>query len=235
MTDDDLIDGVGDSDPPDDDVMAVVCAADLAALGASAPVDEVHKVGADLVRRWQEPHRVYHTLRHLAEMLAALGELWAHGELAAPQVVRLRVAAWYHDAVYEPASPAGGNEEASAVLALNQLDAAGLPLSEIETVATLVAATATHDLDHGAAVPGAAAFLDADLWILAAPSERYEEYTAQVRREYAGVPDEAFRAGRARFLDGLAGRARLYATAHARAAWEPAARANIAAESARLT
>ena len=41
---------------------------------------------------------------------------------------------------------------------------------------------------------------DADLAILAATPERYAEYAADVRREYAHVPDDLFRAGRAAVL-----------------------------------
>ena len=45
-----------------------------------------------------------------------------------------------------------------------------------------------------------AAFHDADLWILSAPQERFDAYCAQVREEYAFVPQDAYRAGRTAVL-----------------------------------
>ena len=71
---------------------------------------------------------------------------------------------------------------------------------------------------------------DADLAILAAAPERYAEYAADVRREYAHVPDDLFRAGRAAVLRDLLAKPSLFHTAHAREHWEAAARANVEAE-----
>ncbi|MGH3379956.1 MAG: HD domain-containing protein, partial [Actinoallomurus sp.] len=72
-------------------------------LLASWPGPEA--IGADLLRRYAEPHRRYHTTTHLAEVLDHVGEL--AGEAADADAVRL--AAWFHDAVYDPAR--GDNEE----------------------------------------------------------------------------------------------------------------------------
>ena len=75
---------------------------------------------------------------------------------------------------------------------------------------------------------------DADLAILAATPERYAEYTADVRREYAHVPDDLFRPGRAAVLRDLLAKPSLFHTAHAREHWEARARANVEAELSRL-
>ena len=74
------------------------------------------------------------------------------------------------------------------------------------------------------------ALSDADLAILAAETERYADYTASVRREYAHVPDADFAVGRALVLRDLLSKPALFQTAHGRAAWEARARANILAE-----
>ena len=71
---------------------------------------------------------------------------------------------------------------------------------------------------------------DADLAILAATPERYAEYAADVRREYAEVPDDLFRHGRAAVLGDLLAKRSLFHTAHAREHWEAPARANVVAE-----
>lgn len=160
--------------------------------------------------------RGYHDTRHLAEVLARLDEL---GEGDDPEVV---LAAWYHDAVYDGRPDA---EERSAVLAEAELSSLDVDAAE---VARLVRLTERHD--PGPDDARGAALCDADLAILAADPDRYTEYAAGVRREYAAVPDADFRSGRLAVLEDLASRATLFRTAHARAHWETRARENLARE-----
>lgn len=204
---------------------------DVVALRPGADPTVVATVGADLLSRWSEPHRRYHDTHHLLEMLRALDELGEAGELGPADARLARLAAWWHDAVYDPAAP--DNEERSARLAAAELGRLGLDPDDVATVVGLVRMTATHDPADDA--PVTAALLDADLWVLSAPPERYAQYAARVREEYAAVPDAAFRVGRAAVLRDLVGRERLYATAYGRHAWEHRARANVAAELARLS
>ncbi|GAA1081327.1 HD domain-containing protein [Tsukamurella spumae] len=173
----------------------------------------------DLLARWNEPHRRYHTVDHLAGVLRGLDELAAAGAAFDRDAVEL--AAWFHDAVYVIGAP--DNEEQSALLAEQMLD--GDLGAE---VARLVRVTADHDVPAGD--PDAAALCDADLAILASPPERYRTYAAAVRAEYSTVPDDLFRPGRAQVLRGLLAHAFLFHTAAGRARWEDAARANLAAE-----
>lgn len=162
----------------------------------------------------------YHDDRHLAEVLARIDELGAGGD------VEVVLAAWFHDAVYDAD---GDLEERSARLAERELRplaaSAGVDVAE---VARLVRLTAGHDPapdDRRGAV-----LCDADLAILAAPADRYAAYTADVRREYAHVPDHDFAAGRLALLREFLARPRLFRTDHARRHWEDGARANLRAE-----
>ena len=75
---------------------------------------------------------------------------------------------------------------------------------------------------------------DADLWVLAAPVARFDEYCSQVRAEYAHVPAAAYARERSAVLRPFLVRDHLYRTAHARNTWEPAARENLARELTRL-
>src|SRR5690606_41538168 len=68
-------------------------------------------LGRDLLRRWREPHRRYHTVEHLRAVLDAIDELAHHADDPAA----VRFAAWFHDAVY--AGRPGEDERASAELA----------------------------------------------------------------------------------------------------------------------
>lgn len=179
-------------------------------------------IGVGLLRRYGEPHRRYHTAEHLADVLDHVDELAA--EAADADAVRL--AAWFHDAVYDPTR--GDNEERSAVLAERTLADTDLPPETTAEVARLVRLTTTHDPDAGDR--NGAVLCDADLAILAADPERYAAYAAAVREEYATVPDEMFREGRAGVLRSLLDLPALFRTATGRERWEAAARHNLRTE-----
>lgn len=179
---------------------------------------------ADLERRWAEPHRRHHDVRHLREVLAALDALAADGTPFDADATGL--AAWFHDCVYDVA--AADNEAQSAQVARDVLGAT--PLSD--EVARLVLMTVTHQAEPGDR--NAAALSDADLSVLGSTPARYREYSAAVREEFAVVPAEYYRPARAKILDEFLRREPIFHTAAGRARWEAQARVNIAAEIADL-
>ena len=187
-------------------------------------------VGERLLAAYAEPHRRYHDQQHLAEVLEAVDRLAPAVEEPA-DLLAVRLAAWFHDAVYDTTAPPGATEESSARLAEQLLPSLGLARSVVARVAALVRATATHD---GATGTDADVLFDADLSILAREPERYTAYRAGVRTEYAHVPDADFRRGRRAILQGLLDRPRIYRTAAAYDAWETRARAQVSAELAEL-
>jgi predicted metal-dependent HD superfamily phosphohydrolase len=206
---------------------------DVRTVAHRAPRDGVvQRVGADLLARWTEPDRRYHTTRHLVEMFGALEELEDAREIGDRQCSVARLAGWFHDAVYDPASPPGSNEAASAALAREMLPPLRLPDRDIADIDRLIRLTARHDTD--AEEPLDAAFHDADLWILSAPRERFDSYCDQVREEYSHVPEAAYRRGRPAVLGPLMHRDRIYRTSHALHTWETPARINLGRELARL-
>ncbi|MER6328867.1 hypothetical protein ABT298_05925 [Streptomyces sp. NPDC001034] len=176
----------------------------------------------NLLARWREPQRRYHTLAHLTAVLDHVDALQEYA--ADPDVVRL--AAWFHDAVYLPER--SENEERSARLAERALPEAGVPGAKTREVARLVRLTVTHDPaddDRDGQV-----LCDADLAILAAPPSAYAAYTAEVREEYHFVPNDAFRQGRCAVLRQLVALPGLFHTPYGREHWEATARYNLAAE-----
>ncbi|MEU5639051.1 HD domain-containing protein [Streptomyces milbemycinicus] len=182
--------------------------------------------GQDLLARWAEPQRRYHTTDHLIAILDRVDELITHA--TDPDAVRL--AAWFHDAVYLPERST--NEDRSARLAERALPEAGVPQPRTAEVARLVRLTRTHDPAPGDT--NGEVLCDADLSILASSPEHYAAYAAAVREEYGFVPDDAFRDGRAGVLRELLAMPRLFRTAEARDRWEDAARRNLATELALL-
>lgn len=204
---------------------------DLARLAPHAPPERVAALGADLLRRWNEPQRHYHTTSHLVEMFWALEELEV--KVLPPQgAVLARVGAWFHDAVYDPRAGGGANEAASAQLAAAALGGLGAGADAVDTVERLIRMTDGHDDDDGDNV--SQAFHDADLWILSAPAARFDAYCGQVRAEYAHVPDGPYAGARSQILRDLVRRDRLYLTGHAQQEWDEAARTNLGRELQRL-
>lgn len=194
------------------------------AAGATPP-GAVHDCGRRLLAAWGAPTRGYHDVRHLAEVLARADELDA--ETRDPLAVRL--ALWFHDAIYRGAPD---DEEASAALAEAELTGMAVAPPLVAEVARLVRLTASHDPAPDDA--DGCVVTDCDLAILAAAPDRYAEYVAGVRRDWAHVDDAAFACGRAAVLRDLLGRERLFRTATGAARWDAAARANLRAELAGL-
>jgi len=191
------------------------------------PLADGADVRDQLLEAYADPSRGYHDLRHLEEVCARVEELLGGGSAGDREVVLL--AAWFHDAVYDGAPQA---EERSAAWAEDDLPALVTEPAAVAEVGRLVRLTETHrpaDDD-----PNGCLLSDADLGILAAPQARYDEYAADVRREYAHVPDDDFRAGRAAILRDLLAKPHLFHTAYARERWEDAARANVERELAVL-
>lgn len=186
------------------------------------PLATGERLREELLAAWGSADRGYHDLRHLTEVLDRLADLGCDD-------VRVLLAAWFHDSVYDGLPSA---EERSAAWAERALGSLGVEPGDVAEVARLVRLT-----DHHRPEPGdvAGVFLcDADLAILAAEHSRYEEYVVGVRREYSHVSDADFAAGRASALEGLLAKPTLFGTAYAQARWEAPARANLARELARL-
>jgi predicted metal-dependent HD superfamily phosphohydrolase len=202
------------------------CAA-LTASGSTAGRGDQRAAGEALLARWSEPHRHYHTVEHLSTVLSTV-DSWA---TASDDPDAVRLAAWYHDAVYEPRR--GDNEEASAALAASDLANLAIPASSVTEITRLVLLTASHDPRPGDR--NGALLCDADLSILAAPAPVYTRYAAAVRAEYGHVEDEAFRAGRVAVLQMFLRRSTLFHVPELQNEWEQKSRINLTNEVSALT
>ena len=184
-------------------------------LGASL---DPAPVAADLLRRWAEPARTYHSLRHLDDCLAQLDAVPAQS--ADRDLVES--ALWFHDAVYDPR--AGDNEGRSAELAREQLTRLGVAGGRADAVAALVLLTR-----HRAPPEDAEGRLvcDIDLSILGRPAYEFDRYDREIRAEYHWVPEVHYRRERAAVLREFLGREPLYLTPHFRERYQQPARTNL--------
>lgn len=169
---------------------------------------------------YSEPHRAYHTLRHIGHCLEEFDEV--RGEAKDP--VAVEWALWYHDAIYD--THARDNEERSALLAEATMSAAGLPRAQARRAGDLIRVS-THR--KSASDPDGRLLADVDLAILGRPPEEFAEYERQVRQEYAWVVEAEFRAGRAPILETFLDRFSIFMTPHFQEKYEKQARMNLTA------
>jgi predicted metal-dependent HD superfamily phosphohydrolase len=171
----------------------------------------------ELVTRYGEAHRHYHTLAHLDACLGLLDRF--RGSAQHPE--RVELALWFHDAVYDPT--ASDNERQSALLARSRLAAVGLPQEALEDIEAHVLAT-QH---HRGSLPDSELAIDLDLGILGASTPEFSYFERAIRKEYAHVPDREFALGRGALLQGLLTRPEIYRVGALREELEVRARANL--------
>src|SRR5262249_25875709 len=133
-----------------------------------------------LLKRYSEPHRAYHTPRHLEECFAEFDGV--RTLCVYPGDVQL--ALWFHDAIYD--TKASDNEAKSASWAETVLAIANAPLDQRHRIRDFISAT-KHDVL--ASTPDGCLVVDIDLSILGSESERFDEYERQVRFEYSWVTE----------------------------------------------
>lgn len=191
---------------------------------------------AELLAAYRDSRRHYHDVGHIEAMLAGLRDCRS----LLHDVEAVELAIWFHDAVYDAAAP--DNEERSADLA-RQVLAGRLEQGRLEQVAALILATRKHELASSGETQepadrersDMAYFLDLDLQILGTEATRFDAYETAVRREYAHVPEAAWRIGRATVLRRFMARPRLYFSDLFAEKLEERARANLARSLAKLT
>jgi predicted metal-dependent HD superfamily phosphohydrolase len=138
----------------------------------------------------------------------------------------LTEAIWWHDVVYD--ATRSDNEELSAQLAEQHLAA---PIRQ--EVGRLIRLTRTHQVEPADKL--GAILISIGLSILAAEPSHYDAYAAAIRKEFAHVPDDAYRAGRSDVLRRFAARPVIFPDAAFALTCDEKARENLARELASLT
>jgi predicted metal-dependent HD superfamily phosphohydrolase len=182
----------------------------------------------ELIARYGEPHRRYHTMVHIQD---CLDKLAACEDLNPGEQRLLEVALWFHDAIYDPMR--GDNEAESARLAEDRLAALGEPAGFISEVSRLILLTAGHTVEPHDRL--GARLVSIDLSILGAAPELYDAYAADIRAEYSHVPEPLYRAGRAQIMSRFVESNVLFPDPVWAAELDETARANLRREIAILT
>lgn len=215
-----------------------------------ATQQHVEKTFSELQAAHAKAQRYYHTAEHVNACLAWVDKLAE--QLKQPDWLRL--AFYFHDAVYDP--KAADNNIKKAEIKSSEAKSAiwanafvgklrfwqGYDNQEAmaEWVNHAILATAGHDV-AGALVQDndLHVFLDIDLSILGAAHQVYQKYSQQIRKEYAHVPDELYRQGRLKVLRHFLAKShldeqRIYISEYFFHRLEAQARENIAKEIACL-
>jgi predicted metal-dependent HD superfamily phosphohydrolase len=179
------------------------------------------KLWTELVERYAERQRHYHTLLHLENLyieLSAIKDLFLDWD-------SIVFALFYHDVVYK--ATANDNEEKSAILAMNRLRQLGVVENKIKKCEQAILATKAHSTSHDGDINF---FTDADLSILGKPWAVYEAYFKNVRKEYSIYPGLIYNPGRRKVLRYFQQMERIFKTEHFHGLYEEQARENLARE-----
>jgi predicted metal-dependent HD superfamily phosphohydrolase len=184
-------------------------------LGSVISPPSIYK---QIIKRYREPHRSYHTLQHLEECLEHLSNVRS----LATNPAEIEIALWFHDAVYDPHQH--DNEEQSARWAVQVVQGVSLSADTGERMRSLILATQHNAIPQ---TPDAKILVDIDLAILGASEKRFNLYEKQVRQEYYWVPENEFHSARRQILDRFLARPTIYNTDYFQEHFEQRARANL--------
>jgi predicted metal-dependent HD superfamily phosphohydrolase len=184
-------------------------------IAAAAP--DPAAVHAELIARYSEPQRHYHTCDHIDHCLEQLD--LAGGHVAEPATVEM--ALWFHDAVYDPR--ATDNEWQSAELFMRHIGRhadADFGRGVYEAILITTHREWPRTLPEKFVV-------DIDLSSFGLPQDAFDRNGRNIRAEYAHVPDAIFFPAHRQILESFQARPTFYFTEFFRARYEAAARNNV--------
>lgn len=205
----------------------------LKRLGYNGPREQILY---DLMARYKEAGRYYHTIDHVHHCLNEFDRV--RDQLLRPDHVEL--ALWFHDIVYCPGK--AGNEEDSAAYLLHRfegLDVQSVRISAHHVLATVPDMKEFLRLTEWLVLPpdvkadaraDAEYVHDIDFSILGQPRPTYQHYAEGVCREHACISRDVYNQARVTFLRHLLDQAAIFATTSFQDAYEHRARDNIQAE-----
>lgn len=180
--------------------------------------DAVVDVYEDIIRRYSEPQRYYHTFEHVTACLNHFDSL--KNRIDDARVVELAI--WLHDVIYDPKS--GTNEEDSASYASRVLTDLGVDAEVVDKVHHMILLT-KHPSQP--VRNDERCLIDIDLSILGSDRNVFEQYEVWIRKEYQHVSIEDYRLGRRQVLEQFLREDRIYTSGCLDSQFEQNARKNI--------
>lgn len=175
---------------------------------AAGETDAANQWFDRLFESYTEAQRYYHTVVHLWEVLEYVeavekSQILSSQELPPNVGTILRLATFFHDAIYDPKS--SGNEVKSADLFHQFSKEFCMEDSMRIHVRVLILATEKHSVLENTTVNPILQqhFLDMDMAVLGKEAGAYMLYAAAIRSEYAHVPRDFYCSKRAEILRGF--------------------------------
>jgi predicted metal-dependent HD superfamily phosphohydrolase len=145
-----------------------------------------------LWNNWNHYKRHYHTVEHLKELIAGI-ERWRH-RLTRAEYDQLILAAFFHDAIYDPEKPESNEDESikffrKAYIGKDQ---------KFELVDKLIECTKYRKRPTDFLLK---IFWEADNKGFRDPYLKFQKYEKQIRKEYSHVPWDIYKKARIEFLE----------------------------------
>ena len=175
----------------------------------------------EIEKKYNSARRYYHTTTHLEKLI---DEIDSCKRLIADWDTLL-FSVFYHDIIYNVLK--SNNEERSADLAVKRLSTTKFPLDRINICKEQIIATKTHLFSNN---EDTNLLTDADLSVLGQPSNGYEKYCEQIRKEYSIYPDIVYKPGRKKVLSHFLNMEKIFKTSFFYEKYEFQARKNLESE-----
>jgi len=194
-----------------------------------APAQYIVPLWREILSAYTNENRHYHSLEHLVDLFTQADQLKAQIE----DFDTLELSIWYHDIIYQCLRK--DNEEKSALFAKYRLEAINYPRQKLVRCYEQINATKTHKLPANSKDLDLALFLDFDLSILGKDWPIYENYCAQIRKEYSIFPNFLYNRGRKKVIKQLLNLSQIFKTNYYVEKYEKAARNNLERELEKLS
>lgn len=183
-----------------------------------------------LVSSYSEPHRHYHNLEHIINMLDEFELELKAGNIKPENPDAIRLAIWFHDYIYdslqkvEKKKVIADNEERSAYYYKIETEMFNLPEGFNNLVSRMILSTKHNDTttDNDSRI-----VIDLDLAILGKSESKFISYDKKIRKEYEFVPIELYCKKRIEILQYFLNRDSIFLTTFFKHKYEERAISNI--------
>ena len=104
--------------------------------------DQAIEMGDNILALYNQPHRYYHNLDHIFYIFKLINK----EKLGIEDLFKLKVAALFHDVIYDPRSKTNEEDSAEYFKKIANSNKSWLSESDIEEISSMIMATKTHDV-----------------------------------------------------------------------------------------